>query len=252
MNRASQINPPPSFLLENLTYIFPGGRALLRDLNASIRPGSLTAVMGLNGAGKTTLMRLLSGALTPSSGRVLWEGRDARTLNAKERARHLAFVPQDFPTDFPFTVSEFAAMGRFARQEGFFPGAEDGKIANAALERLGLKDFRERLIGSLSGGERQKLLLARALVQDAPVLLLDEPLNHLDIKNRLSTLKLLTEENRAGRTITAVMHDLREVRAHFSDVLFLKDGNLFFCGSVREGFREDLLRDVFEVENLDL
>jgi iron complex transport system ATP-binding protein len=110
----------------------------------------------------------------------------------------------------------------------------------------------ERPIGNLSGGERQKLLLARALVQDAPVILLDEPLNHLDIKNRAFTLELLREEHRRGRTVVAVMHDLREVRASFRDVIFLKEGRVIFSGGAEQAFQADLLREVFEVEHFDL
>lgn len=233
---------------ECVSYRLPDGRELLRGIDAVIRAGSMTAVMGLNGAGKTTFMRLLSGSLKPSSGRVSCEGADVASFSAKERARRMAFVPQDFPTDFPFTVAEFAAMGLFARQKGFFPDAGDGKTVDEALTRMGLAHWRERLIGGLSGGERQKLLLARALVQDAPAILLDEPLNHLDVKNRIFTLRLLAAENSRGKTVVAVMHDLREVRECFSDVVFLHDGRVAFQGSAAEAFRPELLRDVFEVD----
>lgn len=234
---------------ECVSYRLPDGHELLRDINAAIRSGSMTAVMGLNGTGKTTLMRLFSGALKPSSGHVLLEGGDVSALPAKERARRMAFVPQDFPTDFPFTVAEFTAMGLFSRQQGFFADAKDGKTVEEALIRMGLEPLRERLIGSLSGGERQKLLLARALVQDAPVILLDEPLNHLDVKNRIFTLRLLAEENRRGKTIVAVMHDLRETRECFSDVVFLHDGRVAFQGSGAEAFRPELVQHVFEVDD---
>lgn len=224
------------------------GRECLRGASLTITQGSLTAIMGLNGAGKTTLLKVISGALKPTSGTVTISGQALNALSSKKRAQTVAFVPQDFPTDFPFTVSEFVAMGRFARRTGFFETPTDQNAVNDSLAKLNLSSFAFRRINSLSGGERQRVLMARALLQDAPVLLLDEPLNHLDVKNRLFILDLIAAERRSGRTIVAVMHDFQEVARHFDGAVLLKNGQVAFQGTVSQAFAPALLTDVFEVD----
>jgi iron complex transport system ATP-binding protein len=163
----------------------------------------------------------------------------------------LAHVPQDFLTEFPFTVEEFVRMGRYAWQSGFFAVETNFERTHAVLSRLKLADLKTRLIATLSGGERQRALLARALTQDTPTLLLDEPLNHLDVKQRAFFLKILKEENEIhGRTIIAVMHDLEEVRQHFTHVLFLKDGRVEYFGAIAEAFEIERLNRVFDMDFL--
>jgi iron complex transport system ATP-binding protein len=203
----------------------------------------------LNGAGKTTLLKIVSHYLRPDTGQVLIAGRATKDYGVRELARELAHVPQDFPTEFPFTVAEFVRMGRYAWQNSFFTADMDFEKTHAVLSRLDLVDFENRLIGTLSGGERQRVLLARALVQDTPILLLDEPLNHLDVKQRAFFLKILKEENEIrGRTIVAVMHDLEEVQRHFTHVLFLKDGQLSHFGTIAQAFTTERLNQVFDMD----
>jgi iron complex transport system ATP-binding protein len=224
------------------------GKPILRDISLNISCGVRCAIMGLNGAGKTTLLKLLSRFFQPDAGLHRIAGRAAMSHSARELARLIAYVPQDFPTEFPFTIWEFVMMGRFAWQKGIFPGEGDVRVVRDILFRLDLEPFAGCTIDTLSGGERQRVLLARALAQDTQVILLDEPLNHLDIKNRLFVLDLLRAENAAGRTIVAVMHDFREVSTHFEEVMFLQDGALLFHGPVAAGFTPAWLRAVFDVE----
>lgn len=225
-----------------------GGKPVLNAVDLSVAHGVLLAIMGLNGAGKTTLLKLMSRYYKPLLGQHRIAGRAASDYSVRSLAREIAYVPQDFPTDFPFSVAEFVLMGRFSWHTGLFPGTVDMEKTAAILARLGLAELAARRIDTLSGGERQRVLLARALAQDARAILLDEPLNHLDIKNRLFVLDLLRQENACGRTIVAVMHDFREVRAHFHEVAFLKDGAMVFHGPVASGFDSERLRAVFDVD----
>lgn len=235
--------------LHDVSYTAPNGKKLVSSVTATIVQGSRTAIMGLNGAGKTTLLKIMSRYLSPDSGEIRVAGRAIKNYVTRELARVLAHVPQDFSTEFPFTVEEFVRMGRYAWQTGFFAADTDFERTHAVLNRMDLADFANRLISTLSGGERQRALLARALTQDAPSLLLDEPLNHLDIKQRAFFLKILKDENEMhGRTIVAVMHDLEEVREHFTHVLFLKQGRLDYCGPILEAFQTERLTRVFEMD----
>lgn len=233
----------------NVSYAAPNGKPLLHDITVTIPRGSRTAIMGLNGAGKTTLLKIMSRYLRPNTGQLLIAGRMAKDYSSRKLARELAHVPQDFPTEFPFTVEEFVRMGRYAWQDGFFATKTDFEWTHTILSRLKLVDFETRIIGTLSGGERQRALLARALIQDTPTLLLDEPLNHLDIKQRAFFLKILKEENEIhGRTVIAVMHDLEEVRNHFTHVLFLKDGRVDHFGDIAQAFEIQRLNHVFDMD----
>lgn len=224
-------------------------KTILRDVSATIRPGTLTAIMGLNGSGKTTLLNIMSGITSPTSGEVRVAKKNSRQLAAREKARLVSHVPQDFNTDFPFTVMEFILMSRFAWQRGWSPDASDQALASATLNRLEIGSFGPRQLSSLSGGEKQRVLIARTLLQNTPIILLDEPLNHLDIKSRQFILNLLHAENHsAGKTIVAVLHDPVEVRRYFDEVLLLKNGALAFHGPVSEGLSPQKIREVFEIE----
>lgn len=225
---------------------------ILLNINAEIPLGSMTAIMGLNGAGKTTLLRVLSSYLTPSKGLVFLSNANIHKIPTKQLAKTLSYVPQDFPTDFPFTVYELVMMGRFAWQKGLFHEEEDHKKVLLVLRDLNLLDFKDRMVSSLSGGEKQRVLLARAVVQEAPVILLDEPVNHLDIKNKVEILKLLKKQNEQHhKTIVAVMHDFSDVRRYFDRVLFLKNGHLVFQGEQKKAFEPERLAEVFETEVKD-
>lgn len=236
--------------LENISYHVPGKRnlALLQNISFEIAAGSRLAVMGLNGAGKTTLLKILSSYLNPSTGHISINKKSIQEFSSKELARSIAFVPQDFPTDFPFTVLQFVMMGRFAWQNGLFYQQEDFVKVEVVFERLSLRDFKDREISTLSGGERQRVLLARAIVQESPCILLDEPLNHLDIKNKLEILEILKYENEVHKkTIVAVMHDFHDVQKNFRNVLFLKDGQLQYFGPTEQGFEKNKIKAVFGI-----
>ena len=182
----------------------------IRDLSFDVRPGETFGVIGPNASGKTTLVRLLSRVLTPSGGRIRFEGSDLGRLERAAVARQIAVVPQDVPHGFPHTVEELVLMGRFPRApRRFFESAEDRAAARRAMEAVGVLDLRGALLDRLSGGERQRVMLARALAQEPRLLILDEPTAHLDLRYQAECAGLLRRLGReAGLSIVLVSHDL--------------------------------------------
>lgn len=243
------------FILNNVTYSVGSKiqKCILDSVTLEIFAGQMTAVVGLNGTGKTTLLKLMSGLFRPSRGTVkigkhVTSSNGVRKPDARDLARLVAYVPQDFPTDFPFTVAEFVMMGRFVWKKSLFDEPEDVEIVRCTLKRLNLENLSSRLIQTLSGGERQRVLLARALVQETPAILLDEPANHLDIKNKAELYELLQCENRShGKTIIAVTHDLNDVKKYFHSVILLKEGHCAGHGPTGDLFSSERLSDVFDM-----
>ena len=221
-----------------------GGRAVVDDVSASVDRGEWVALIGPNGAGKTTLLRAIAGLL-PHAGRVSLLGRNAAALERRERARLLAVVPQTPETPPWLTVAEYVLMGRtphlgpLARE-----GAADRDAAWHALERLELEELAERPLGTLSGGERQRAVVARALAQEASIVLLDEPTAALDIGHQQQALELLDAlRDRQGLTLVAAMHDLTLAAQYADRVLLLSRGRIVADGTPGEVLTEDALSE---------
>lgn len=226
-----------------------GPRAVLAGVNLSVAPGEVVGVLGRNGAGKTTLLRVACGALAPDAGRVLLEGRALASTPRRERARSVALVPQDTQVPFPFSVAELVLMGRTPHLGWLgFEGAHDLDVARAAMERMGIGALADRSVLTLSGGERQLAIVARALAQQPRLLLLDEPTAFLDLRHRLEVLTVVRELVAAGASALVVSHDLG-VAARFCDrLVLLGDGRILASGPPREVLTPDLLRAAFGIE----
>jgi len=225
-----------------------GERTVLRGVDLELGTGELVGLVGRNGAGKTTLLRVATRVLAPRAGEVLLRGRPLAEHSRRELAREIAVVAQDTTLPFAFTVAELVLMGR-APHLGWlgFERAHDHALAEAALERLGLLHLAERSVLEISGGERQLVLIARALAQEAPVLLLDEPTAHLDLHHRLQVLGLLRELAREGRTVLVISHDLTLV-ARFCDRLALLSEGQLEVGSPAELLQPERLRAGFGLD----
>jgi iron complex transport system ATP-binding protein len=226
-----------------------GERAVLAGASLTLAYGEVLVLAGRNGAGKTTLLRVATGLAAPSAGRVLLEGRELRAFTRREIARALALVPQDTAVPFPFTVEEIVLLGRAPHLSAFgFESREDRRIAGACLERLGIGGLATRSIQELSGGERQLAMIARALAQTPRILLLDEPVAHLDLAHRLALEELLRDLAREGKAALLVSHDLAGAARAADRVALLAAGRILAVGSVREALRPELLREAFGVD----
>ena len=205
-----------------------GGQRVLGPLDLDVRQGSFIGILGPNGSGKTTLLRALTGTVKPTAGTVLLEGRPLTRFRATELARRVGVVPQQFYLDFSFTVREMVSMGRYAHprheeQRGKGASARDeAEAVDSALAQTGLTDLADRLVTELSGGERQRALIAQTLAQQTPTLLLDEPLNNLDLNHQLEIMQLLAGLHAEGRTIAVVLHDLNMAAQYCEELLLLE------------------------------
>jgi ABC-type cobalamin/Fe3+-siderophores transport system ATPase subunit len=224
-----------------------GPRHVLADVDLALEGGSFVALVGPNGAGKSTLLRCLAGLLRPSAGRVLLDGRDLASVSRAAIARRIAVVPQTFDTLFPFTVREIVSLGRTARLGAFaIPRQDDVVAVQRALEELDLTSLAERRVDEVSGGERQRVVLAMALAQEGDVLLLDEPTVHLDPGHQRATLAFIRHLARErGLAVVAVLHDLNLASALCDRVVVLAEGRVVSDGAPLRVLDASTVRRVF-------
>ena len=236
--------------LEACGLRFSYGRApVLDDVSLGVAAGEMLGVIGPNGSGKSTLLRLLSGVLGPAAGEVQLHGRPLAQYSRRQLGRLIAVVPQDTLIEFPFSVTEVVLMGRSPHLGGFaFEGERDLEIAHAAMRRTGVLELAERSILEISGGERQRVILARALAQEAPIMLLDEPGAFLDIRHEVEIYDLLQDLQRDGKSIVTVLHDLNLAALYCDRVALLRAGRLFRCGTPAEVITYGAMTEVFETE----
>ncbi len=224
------------------------GKPILHDLGFALEPGTWVGLLGPNGSGKTTLLRTLGGLL-PYTGTLDVLGRPVRAWRPRELARRLAFVRQATALSFDFTVEELVLLGR-APHKGWLEGdtRADRARVREALARVDLTGFEHRSMLSLSGGEQQRVLLAQALVQEAEILLLDEPTAHLDVHHQFEFVQHVHGLVRQGHTVIAAFHDL-ELAARFADRLVVLDrGHLAAAGPPQDVLTTSLLADVFRMD----
>lgn len=232
---------PPALEIRRLTASYSSS-PVLWDVDVLVPAGTLAAIVGPNGAGKSTLLKAAVGLLPLDAGHVLIEGRPAG-----EALDRVAYVPQrdEVDWDFPITVREVVEMGRY-RSTGWIRRLKepDHRQVEQALERVRMTSFAGRQIGELSGGQRQRVFIARALAQDAPVMMLDEPFSGVDARTEASLLDLLAEIRASGRTVIVVHHDIGTVRSRFDWVLLLNVRTIA-CGPVAESLSPESLRRAY-------
>jgi iron complex transport system ATP-binding protein len=223
-----------------------GGRTVLDGVDLTVEGGRFLGLVGPNGAGKTTLLRTIDGSLVPDAGVVEVDGRPVGDLSSREQSRLVATVPQDASVAFDFPVRETVAMGRTPHVGRFERRSEaDRRAVEDAMARTSVAGFADRPVTEVSGGERQRVLIARAVAQDTPVVLLDEPTASLDINHQVRTLELVRDLTAAGRTAVAAIHDLN-LAAHYCDELaLLGEGRVLATGPPDEVLTEDRLERAF-------
>ncbi|TJZ52793.1 ABC transporter ATP-binding protein [Streptomyces piniterrae] len=230
--------------IEDLSVEVAGTR-LVHDIALRAGSGRLVGLVGPNGSGKSTLLRCVYRALRPAAGTVRLDGEDLHALSAREGARRLAALPQEASTEFDFTVAEVVAMGRLPHQRGSGrANADDRDVCARTLARVGAAHLADRGFLSLSGGEKQRVLIARALAQEPEVLVLDEPTNHLDIAQQLEVLALVRDSR---LTVLTALHDLNLAAVHCDDLHVIADGRIVASGAPYDVLTPELLAEVFGV-----
>jgi iron complex transport system ATP-binding protein len=226
------------------------GRAVLRSVDLGVRPGERVALVGPNGAGKSTLLRVATGIVRPAAGRVLLDGTPIERLDRDAIARRLAVVPQQANLPFATLVEEVVALGRLPHEDplrGARPA--DRAAVAAAIELVGLGHLLGRDARELSLGERQLVLLALAVAQESPLLVLDEPTVHLDLRHQVDIMELLVDLNeRQGLTVLAVLHDLALAASFFPRFVVLDAGRVVADGPPADVLTAERIRETFRVD----
>lgn len=230
---------------ENITVTL-GGRDVVADASASIQSGQVIGLVGPNGSGKSTLLRALYRAVIPRRGTVRVDGADVRKLTGRQSAQSVAVMLQDPPTDFDLSVEETVMLGRAPYNSTFGRDTpEDLRIVEDAMVRTEIAELADRMVATLSGGQRQRVMLARALAQQTPVLVLDEPSNHLDVSHQH---ELMSTVRGLGCTVIAALHDLNLATQYCDSVVVLAAGRIIATGPPAEVFTTELIRGTFRVD----
>lgn len=251
----------PTYQVERVKFTYPHRPArewVLDGLTFDVRAGEILGVIGPNGSGKTSLLKLLAHVLTSQEGVVRLFGRDLAHMRQDAVARAVALVPQDSPEVFPFTIGEMVLMGRFPHRArgwnlgGFgWESTEDIQLAEKAMRETDVAHLASRLIRDVSGGERQRAIIARALTQQPQVLLLDEPTAFLDLNHQVDICSLLQRLNdERGLTVVLVSHDLNLASQYCDRLLLLNEGTVFCIGPPEDVIRLDVLKSVYGCEVL--
>ncbi len=234
-----------------------GSREILHDLSFQIACGSSTVILGANGCGKTTLLRALNGSLS-STGRIQILGQDLAKMKRKEIACAMSMMSQISSVYFSYSIRETVELGRYARSRRTGLSSHDRDMVDQAIEMTGLGDIQDRQISQLSGGQLQRVFLARTLAQETPIILLDEPTNHLDfryqaelmdfLKSWLKKKTSMPDGTEVNNTLIGVFHDLSLAAGIATDMIFLKDGKLLKQGHKGEVLTPSILSETYDID----
>jgi iron complex transport system ATP-binding protein len=232
--------------IENVSFVI-SGRRILENISFSITEKQRLFIVGPNGAGKTTLLRCLSRIITDYHGSIKVKDKNLKTYSQKKLARILTYVPQVLPADIPFTVHQFILMARYPHLSPFSViKPEDEKIVSDAMKMTQTTFFADRVIATLSGGEKQQVSIAAAIAQQAQIFLLDEPATYLDYKHQRDIHNLLAKINKTyGTTIVCVTHDLNSAVLSADTIIALKEGKVAFEGTAKEIMDEEILEEIY-------
>ncbi|MGN0702860.1 MAG: ABC transporter ATP-binding protein [Lentihominibacter sp.] len=234
--------------VRNLTFAYDKEK-VLDDLSFSLGSGQLVAVLGPNGAGKSTLFKCMLGLLKHYTGEISFNGRDIRTMGRKEMAKMAAYIPQSETPVFNYTVKESVLMGTTGMLSPLqAPGEEQLAIAERAMEYLGIGHMADRGINEISGGERQLVLLARAMAQRAKILIMDEPTANLDYGNQQHVLRHIQKMAGQGYTILLSTHNPEHALQYATHVLAVKNHRVLACGEAEETLTENLIREIYGLD----
>lgn len=236
------------FHIRDLRFAY-GSQMSLQHISLDLEPGRFYGLIGPNGSGKTTLLSLLAGHLTPSGGSIALDGQALNRYSTVQRARLLTVVPQSFSLNFDFSVHDVVLMGRHPYLSRFArPSEEDFALVEQSMAAMEIERFRHRSVRRLSGGEKQRVMIARALTQDTAYLLLDEVTANLDLNHSLAIMRLVARLTRDGRTVIAALHDLNLAMAFCDRVIVLQDGRLHGFGPAATTISPTLVKQLYGID----
>ncbi|RKY32899.1 MAG: ABC transporter [Candidatus Omnitrophota bacterium] len=229
-----------------------GKKPVLKNISFSVKEGEIVGIIGPNGSGKTTLAKVISRNLKPYSGYVYYKGKDIFKLHPILFSRQIAYLPSDFEIYFPYSVEEFVSMGRFPYTGRFGTLKKDDREAiNESLHLLDIFNLKDRNVQELSEGEKQRVFLAQVIAQQTPLLLLDEPVSHLDIGYKFSIMDLLKRLNKErGITVLIILHDLNLASEYCDRLILLHKGCIYKDGSPDEVLEYKIIEEVYETKVL--
>ena len=234
--------------VKNLNFKYTD-KLVLNDINFGVKKGSIIGILGENGVGKSTLFKCMLGFLEADSGEILIDGEDINKLDLKERAKKIAYIPQSHHPTFNHEVINVVEMGSNVRMSGFStPGEDERKKAYEILELLGIERLAERGYKEISGGERQLVLIGRALMQEAKILIMDEPTANLDYGNQIKVLKTCKDLTDLGYTIIQSTHHPQQAFMFFDEVLLMHDHKILGQGNIREVLTEENLKTIYDID----
>jgi iron complex transport system ATP-binding protein len=235
--------------IHNLNFSY-GDRRALKGISLNVARGEMVGIIGPNGSGKTTLLKILSMVLTGQEGEVLLNGKEIQSYGRKGLSRLVAVVPQESQVSFPYTVAEIVLMGRASLHGPFaLDGKRDLEVAGDSMRSTETISFADRYLHELSGGEKQRVIIARALAQEPEALLLDEPSTFLDIHHQLQIHELVSRLNRQrDLTVLSSLHDLNLAALFFSRLVMLREGKIYRDGPPKDVLTEETIREVYGVK----
>ncbi len=237
-----------SIRAENIRFSY-GDHAVLKGVSFEARPGEFLSVLGPNGVGKSTLFRCLLGLLTPTEGRTLIDDRDTAEMTAAEMARRIAYIPQSHAPVFNYSVEDMVLMGTTAGLGRFSsPGRTQRKLVGEVMEWLGIENLAGSGYQNISGGQRQMVLIARALAQKARILIMDEPSSSLDLGNRIKVMQTVKRLTGEGYTVIQSTHDPDQAFFYSDRILAMKDGQVLACGEAQDVVNQSLISELYGTE----
>ena len=233
--------------VENIVYDIDKSTRLIHGISLDVPKGSFVGIIGPNGSGKSTLLKTIYRTNKANSGTIYLNGKDIETMGSREVARYMAVVSQENHVNFDFSVMEIMMIGRYANRSFFSrDNADDLKICEDALASVGMLPFRDRSFLSLSGGEKQKVLIASAFSRNSELIILDEPTNHLDVGYQFLILDLMKQ--RKDVTVFTSIHDMNMAMEYCDYLIAIKDGRLFASGTPGKILTPDNLKELFRVK----
>lgn len=231
--------------VEKLTYDI-GGTRILKDITFDVEENTFVGVIGPNGSGKSTMLKSIYGVNKPSGGNIYFEGDDLLKISSKDRAKKIAVLAQESGGQFDFSVQQVVEMGRYPHKNTLENYSKhDLEIVDRVLYEMKLDNYRERSFNTLSGGEKQRVLIARLLVQESKFIILDEPTNHLDIGHQIEIMNII---KKMGVTVLSAIHDMNMAAIYCDKLVIMKKGEVITQGSVEETLTSEMLKDLFNVE----